>query len=454
MIEAMRKGVAPAYLLLCLVLGGSAQGIWANAFLQLLAIAILAWAALDRQAAPAPRRARQLGFIIALGLLLVAIQLVPLPPSWWTALPGRAPVAEGFAILGLPPGWMPLSLAPYAALATIAALLPPLAMLAAVLMLGCRSSWLALALVAVTAAAVLLGTLQVAGVASAQSPWYFYEHSNFGVATGFFANSNHMATLLLVAIPFVTALGSMAVERNDDPRKRAAVIAIGAGALVMILVGLALNGSLAGYGLVLPVAIASLLIIVRPRRRFVRSAALALGLVGLVSFVLLIASPLNERFVAVDAATSISSRQTMVAHSVEAWRAYAPFGSGLGTFSQVYPMFESPSVVTTTYVNHAHNDYLELAVEMGVPGILLMLLFLAWWVSTAWQVGRSRAFDQFAQAGVVSSAAILIHSGVDFPLRTAAISAIFATSLALMIVSKRSADGKADLRPARHLVIK
>ena len=449
----IRKAVAPVYLLLCLVLGGSAQGIWANAFLQVTAIAIIAWAAVDGREIGLPPRARQLTIIGALGLLLVALQFVPLPPALWTALPGRSLVLEGFAILGLEPGWMPLSLTPYDGLATAAALLPPVAMLVAVIKLGCRSPWLALAVVGATAAAVMLGALQVAGVASAESPWYFYERSNFGVATGFFANSNHMATLLLVAIPFVAALGATASRWTDDARKRAAAMAIVAGALLLIAVGLALNGSLAGYGLALPVAVASLLLIVRPRGAVVRSAALALGFVGAVMFVLLLASPLNERFVGAGAATSISSRQALTAGSVQAWEAFGPGGSGLGSYSEVYRLFESPSQVNTTFVNHAHNDYLELAIELGLPGILLMLLFLAWWGATAWQVGRSQAFDQYAQAGVIASGAILVHSAVDFPLRTAAIGALFAASLALMIVSKRRVDGKADLRPTRHLVI-
>lgn len=453
MSDTIRKGVAPAYLILCLVLGGSAQGIWANAILQLMAIGIIAWAALDRQSTVVPRAARQLGLIAALGLLLVALQLVPLPPSLWTALPGRATIADGFMLLGVSPGWLPLSLSPYDSIATIAAFLPPLAMLIAVVKLGCRSSWLALAIVAATAAAVLLGALQVASEASPQSPWYFYRHTNFGVATGFFANSNHMATLLLVAIPFVAALGTGAGKWTDDPRKRSAVIAVISGSLVMILVGIGLNGSLAAYGLTLPVSIASLLLIVRPRSRWVSSSALGLGLLSLVSFVLLIASPINERFVPAGAATSVSTRQEMLEHGVKAATTYAPVGAGLGTFGTVYRLFEDPSAVGRVYVDHAHNDYLELAVELGVPGIALILLFLGWWGRAAWQVGRSQAFDHYAAAGAISSATILVHSAVDYPLRTAAVGALFATSLALMIVSRRSADGKTDLRPTRHLVI-
>src|SRR5207302_7614479 len=44
--KRMREAAAPLYLLLCLILGGSAQGIWANMVLQLLGLAMLAWAAL------------------------------------------------------------------------------------------------------------------------------------------------------------------------------------------------------------------------------------------------------------------------------------------------------------------------------------------------------------------------------------------------------------------------
>ena len=45
MTSPIRQSVAPLYLFLCIVLGGSAQGIWANMVLQLLGVAILVLAA-------------------------------------------------------------------------------------------------------------------------------------------------------------------------------------------------------------------------------------------------------------------------------------------------------------------------------------------------------------------------------------------------------------------------
>ena len=111
--------------------------------------------------------------------------------------------------------------------------------------------------------------------------------------------------------------------------------------------------------------------------------------------------------------------------------------------------------MTNTYVIHAHNDYAELALETGVAGILLMLLFLAWWAVAVWRVWRTAEAGPFARAASIASAAMLVHSLVDFPLRTAAMSACFAMCLALL-ADRRAPPPKeaSDLRPARHAVIR
>ena len=454
MSDRLRLAIAPAYLLLCIVLGGSAQGIWGNVILQLLAVAIIAWAFLSRRAERQPLAVRRLGVLVGLMLALVAVQLIPLPPALWTALPGRDLVSDGFALLGLPSSWQPISLAPYDSVATALTLLPPLAILAAMLWVKpCRSRWIAMTIIAATMAAVFLGTLQVASPDPATSPWYFYRISNFGVATGFFANSNHMATLLLITIPFMIALASAGAQRTEDVRKRSAVLAISAAGLAVVLVGLAINGSLAGFGLAPIVTIASILIILRPRSGWLRAATVAAGAMSLVLFVALIATPLGERFASAGVTESISTRQDMRTHTVEAIGTFGLAGSGLGTFQPVYTLFEHPSQIERTYINHAHNDYLELALETGIAGIVLILLFFAWWIAATRKVLKSPAYDHYAAAGMVASAAVLIHSAVDYPLRTASISGLLAMCLALMLVSRHNASSSDDLRPTRHVVI-
>ena len=449
MIDRLRPAIAPAYLFLCLLLGGSAQGVWANAFLRLAAVGIIAWALLERREEPLPRAAKQLLALVGLTLLLAVLQLIPLPISIWASLPGRGQFLEGFRLLGVAPVALTLSLAPYDSVATLLALLPPLGMLAATIGLrGYSAGWLAAALIAGTVAGVLLGILQVTSTNPLASPWYFYRQSNFGVATGFFANSNHMASLLLVSIPFIAALGATVRERAKDLRLRSAALALVGGGLVVVVFGLALNGSLAGYGLGLPVVLASLLMLFGAQTRFARVGAVAIGLASLVALVLLWTSPVSR-----GAVTSVSSRQAMLEKSLELVGEYGPAGSGLGTFEKVYRMGENPAAVDRYYVNHAHDDYLELAVETGLPGIILMLLFLAWWGQAVWRMLRSPASSHFAVAAAIASAAVMLHSAVDYPLRTAAMSAVFAMCLALILQSRRSVQSDSDLRPARHLVV-
>src|SRR4051794_23109117 len=106
MSHYLRLGIIPGYLALCLVLGGaSAAGYWANMALQLLAIPIIVWACAAKRANALSTPAKQLIGLLSLMLLVMALQLVPLPPSIWALLPGRQPVVEGFRLIGEPLPW-------------------------------------------------------------------------------------------------------------------------------------------------------------------------------------------------------------------------------------------------------------------------------------------------------------------------------------------------------------
>lgn len=450
MIQGTRRFVAPGYLLLCLLLGGSAQGVWGNALLRLLAIILIAWALLSRRERPISPAIRQLMWLIGLAIALALLQLVPIPMTLWAKLPGRAEFLEGFQLLGAQPRALPLSLAPYETFAALLALLPPLGMLAATV--GLRSysrAWLAAALIFGAVGGVLLGILQVTSADMLHSPWYLYRQSNYGVATGFFANGNHMASLLLVTVPFIAALGGFVRENAKDARFRSAVLALVGGGLIVIILGLILNGSLAGYGLGIPVVLASLLMLFGTKTKIARLGLTLIGVTSLVGIALLWASSVNP-----GTETSVASRQLIFENSVDLLGDFGTVGTGLGTFPQVYRLSERPDAVDRYYVNHAHDDYLELAIETGLPGVMLMLLFLAWWIRAVRSTLKDAAADQFAYAGAIASAALLLHSLVDYPLRTAAMSAVFAMCLALILQSRRVAGSASDLRPARHLELR
>lgn len=453
MAERIRMFVGPAYLFLCLLLGGSAQGAWTNMVLQLTGLLLIGWAILEPPANEPPRAARLLLWIAGMGLIWVGVQLVPLPASLWQSLGARSGLAQAYEMLeiGLPS--LPLSVAPYETLATVLTLIPPIALYVTIERLHAyRASFLVAALVSGTLLGIVLGVLQVSSPDPLSSPFYLYADVNFGRATGFFANTNHMATLLLATLPFLAAVAASA--RNSG-RQQSAAVALAAGALALVVVvGIAINGTLAASILLFPVAAASALIVMRVGAS-VRRAIIALAALVLVGGVVTLnATAIGAEAFQTDVAETVQSRQEILATTSTAIRTYMPFGSGLGTFRPVYDNAEDPDLVTTTYSSHAHNDYAELALELGVPGIILMLVFLLWWARAAFDTWRSPEAQFYVRAAAVASAAILAHSVVDFPLRTAAISTVFAMCLAFLVDRvKGDRLEPSELRPARHIAL-
>ena len=454
MLSRGRQAIAPAYLFACLILGGSAQGIWQNMILQLAGLAIIAWAAAAPAEEPLLSPAKQLLLLAILGTLVVALELVPLPPRVWSHLGPRNQFVEGYRALGIAVPALPLSLTPAKSLDALLGIIPPLAIFCAIVRLRAfRPAWLAAALLAGTVAGILIGALQVASSSSGQSPWYLYEETNVGAGVGFFANANHMAILLVVALPFLAAVAATA--RRANVQRYSAVLALTIGIALVVMVGLALNGSLAGYGLALPVLAASALIVLPSSSPLRIWAVVVAGLLVIAAVGGLEITSIGSSKFGHEASTSVQSRANILATTTKAMRDFLPFGSGLGSFREVYHLYERPEQVTNIYVIHAHNDYVELALETGVAGVMVMALFLAWWVVAVWRVWRTAEAGPFARAAAIASAAILVHSLVDFPLRTAAISACFAMCVALL-ADRRAPRAKepSDLRPARHTVIR
>ncbi len=446
--------IIPVYLFACLLLGGSAQAVWGNLLLQLSGLAILLWAvATPKPMALAPH-ARPLVWLFVLLAALFALQLVPLPSAVWTALPGRAVVARDLQLLGLPLAAMPLSLDPYGTWSAALQLIPPAAIIAGIVRLGAfRVSWLIAALALGAIGGVLLGAAQVASPDSLTSPFYLYNEVNFGTATGFFANANHMGSLLLCTIPFlVAAIGRSLGTRGRSSRQGQGVVITAASALIVVLVGIALNRSLAVWMLTLPVLAASTIVVVRSRG--VRVALIAIAATAVI------AAPLVLRFATASSdasnAISIASRQEMSRLTLLAISENMPLGSGIGTFVRLYPQQEAAGAVGSTFVVHAHNDYFEVALEAGVPGLILLALFLLWFAGRSFAVWRGEAPEYYARAASIAAAALLLHSFVDYPLRTSALAGVFAMCVALLAeprsLQRRRSSSSEDGQPAaRHL---
>jgi O-antigen ligase len=431
----------PIYLGLCLILGGaSSAGVLANLCLQLGAVGILtllAWPRTASSPARLPMQERWLWTIVGVATLIPLLQLVPLPPSWWQHLPGRGVVALGDRLLGVGDIWRPISLQPSRTLWSWLGVLPPLAALALTLRADDRERRIAVGvvmLVAVVSSGV--GLIQVLQGGDSQA--YFFATTNSNTSVGFFANSNHLATLFLIAIAFSAGFPYSARTHG------AAWSAVRAALLVLFLINLGVNRSLAGYLLAVPVTLFALARSARGRRwrtrhRWITPAAI----VTLIAVVAAASLWGSDTLRTITTNTTDPGRRLVFLHYTwQLIRESFPFGYGLGTFRWSYAGVEDIASVTLVYVNHAHNDWAELVSDLGVGAVMLLLGFGGWYVARGAALWRARhELPGYLPAAFAALALIALHSLVDYPARTAAIAAIAAMCTG-MIARPRPADAK------------
>jgi O-antigen ligase/tetratricopeptide (TPR) repeat protein len=193
-----------------------------------------------------------------------------------------------------------------------------------------------------------------------------------------------------------------------------------------------------------------------PRGRAVRVAGLAL-LAGLGLFFLAwLGMPLVE-----ERLRTLAEPERADQARVPLWLRVLPlvpqfpaWGTGLGSFQyvEVWSRQELPIVpeadpgkpqpLESSLFDHAHNDFVEMAVEAGIPGlvVLLAIIFLVFRCGLR-AVARSRSGRTAGLAtGVLCGlTAVVIHSFVDFGMHAPAI-ALLATVLGAMVCGMASRD--------------
>jgi O-antigen ligase len=398
------------------------------ASLPLLGVAV--WRLAQRRQRP---RAQAAIWLLCAIIAVPLIQLIPLPPQLWSRLPGHGFLMGDYRAAAIAPPWLPMSLTPYETADALPWLAPPAAMFLATLSLvAAERRRMVLAVPVFALLAVALGIAQVAG--GEESPLRFYGVTNVDSAVGFFANKNHQASLLLVA----AALAPLWVTafRNVDRQGRGFGLILAIAIELVLIVGIGVSGSRAGVLLAIPAILGGALIVLAQGggKAFRRSAAAMLlagavgaGLVGVFASTYIV-----ERFQSPLRADLRVQVMPVIEHSAEV---FFPVGSGLGSFDQIYPMFEPIGAVSDSYLNHAHNDLLELWLETGAFGPVLIGAFLLWWFWTTlrlWRHRRQPPHDGVRQAASLAVGLLLAHSLVDYPLRTAALATLFALACGLL----------------------
>jgi O-antigen ligase len=414
--------------------GGARQGLLSDVLVELAALPLLAWSAVRLRLTPLSRLER--GSLVLAGavLALPLLQVVLLPPALWSALPGRTGIVAGYAAADMSLPWLPVSLDPVATWRSLFALLPALAVFLASLSLDNVTRRLLMMLVlGFVLLSVPLDLLQMMG--GQGSSLRFYAITNSTRAVGFFANSNHHAALLYCAVPF--AVGLMLVSLRESRERRMRGLLFSAAVLAGITLALPLTVSRAGLALGLLAALACLLLAWRtyPANRRILLGVLAGNVVaGLVVFQMAFVAVVDKTEVAVH-----DMRWPAAEVTAQAAVATMPFGTGIGTFVPVFQAYSSRDIIRDRYLNHAHDDWLELWLTGGVPALLLVVAFLVWFALAAlpaWraaQPGLSLPDVMPARAASIAVILLLLHSAVDYPLRTIAMEVALALACAVMM---------------------
>jgi hypothetical protein len=134
---------------------------------------------------------------------------------------------------------------------------------------------------------------------------------------------------------------------------------------------------------------------------------------------------------------SVEERSEAALPSLQIIRDFPWLGTGGGTFYLSFPHYR-PSEVRE-YYNHPHNDFIEFASEVGLTGLLLLAAMVA---HSAWQSlmllvqGRDQLARGMAFASLMGMTSLLIHGAVDFNFQNPANAMLFLILLSLPYVFK------------------
>lgn len=373
-------------------------------------------------------------FFPSLVLLVVALQLVPMPPVMWSALPGRTTVEAVYRLFDRNTPWLPLSLTPSGTLATLLFAVPPILLFHAVR----RLSWEGrrrIVLVVIAAAVVDVTVALAQSVFGPQSLWNLYGTATTSISTGLFNSRNHYPAIVYMAIPFVA---STALHLRRRMGVRLTVLLPATLVLfTVLLLGALLSRSRAGMALtVVSLATTALVFgIGALRGRSIRALVIGTAL-ACVPFLWAV----DREFARIEARLEQNPiedyRGTIFSTDLRAIGLHFPGGSGFGSFVDVYQTVEDPTKMIPAFINFAHDDYLQIALEGGLLALVLSAMFFLWYGSrTTMAITRSAATDPGVlemRAAVMAIALVLLHSVVEYPLRTAALAAVFAVACAVL----------------------
>ncbi|AGP77734.1 O-antigen polymerase [Alteromonas mediterranea 615] len=277
------------------------------------------------------------------------------------------------------------------------------------------------------------------------------------IATGSFVYKNHYANFLLLCLSAAIGymIASLRVRSGSSPRERLRRIVrfwlsnkvlfrIG---IIIMVIALVMSRSRMGnsaFFIAMTITATLGLIYFKPRKK----SYVVLFISMLVIDILIVSSlfglkQVQQRLEQTN--LTQESRDEVVTDALPLLSQYGVIGTGGGTFYTVYPQVQSESI--QHFYDHAHNEYLQFAIEFGIVGAAIIAMLVLLCATSALSAIRHRRHPLprgTAFATVMAVIGMALHSTVDFPLQAPANTAIFIVLLALGALSRDIPMGRRD----------
>jgi O-antigen ligase len=365
-------------------------------------------------------------------IALILFQLLPLPIAW---IEWISPQSGWLKLLAYndttPPLWGTLSVDIHSTVLALHRTIAYFGLFILTLLLVRRTNhyrWIASVLLISGVFQAFYGSLMVL------TGWEFgfiFEKTHYrNVATGTFVNRNNFANYLVMAaavgIGLLLSKTAMDEKKKFIERLRSLLNWLMSGniwirfALIIIATGIVLSRSRMGnVSFLSSLFIAAFLFLWL--KRYLTKGTMLLIISILVIDLFIVGSLVGvDRVVERVQSSSLESehRDEVVEDTLRYWQDFPLIGSGGGSYYTTYPRYKDG--IVSGYYDHAHNDYLEIASEYGLIGLLLLALIPT---LTLWRlIPIYRLTDDGTVKGVsftlmMATIALATHAIVDFNLQ-------------------------------------
>lgn len=226
----------------------------------------------------------------------------------------------------------------------------------------------------------------------------------YEITFGFFANQNHFSAVAYCSVVF-------AGYHFLHIRKNFYLFIFFAAALNFVVFS---YDSRAGFVIVSAASVFSYFVF---GRKFEKNF---LSYLSGVAFIILVVTLFTVNFQSLDDVVRLELNRDVSSIALH----YFPFGSGLGSFESLYPAIVDANETRSVYFRYAHNDILQLVLELGLPFILIVIFL-------AISIFISRTNSDLFYMAVAILVFLSFHSFFDYPLRTYYLATILAFSISI-----------------------